>query len=171
MSEGTSSASTAAARRTTLITGGARSGKSAHAERLAMAHGGSVLYVATAQALDDEMRDRIARHRSLRPAGWTTLEAPLRVAARARDVAARHDVILVDCVSMLVSNVLLAEPAAAADRGARARTSGRWGGEIGRATPPSTGDEAREARRRVSRASSSSWSCLPPPSSSPGRRS
>ena len=65
-----------------LILGGARSGKSTHAEKLALELAGpDVLYVATAQAFDDEMRARIAAHRAERPAGWRTLEAPSLAAA------------------------------------------------------------------------------------------
>ena len=63
----------------TLILGGARSGKSTHGEQLAAAHGGTILYVATAQAWDDEMTQRIAAHRAQRPADWRTLEAPTGV--------------------------------------------------------------------------------------------
>ncbi len=65
-----------------LILGGARSGKSAYAERLARERGGGVLFVATAQAGDEEMARRIADHRAARPAGWRTLEEPVAVAGR-----------------------------------------------------------------------------------------
>ena len=59
-----------------LILGGARSGKSTHGQRLAKAHGGKVVFIATAEAQDDEMRDRIAAHKSERPLDWLTLEIP-----------------------------------------------------------------------------------------------
>lgn len=96
-----------------LITGGIRSGKSRFAEGLAAGLGGDrVVYVATAEAGDDEMRARIAAHRADRPETWTTLEAPLDVAAAIGEAEARSDaprVILVDCLTMLVSNLLLAD--------------------------------------------------------------
>ena len=63
----------------TLVLGGARSGKSAYAERLALEAGQPVLFVATAEPGDEEMAARIARHRVERPDSWTTLEAPLEV--------------------------------------------------------------------------------------------
>ena len=92
----------------TLVTGGARSGKSAYAERLAASHGRPVLFVATAEARDDDMRQRIERHRAGRPAGWQTLEEPIAVAVRLRAQYQSDAVVLVDCVTLLVSNLLLA---------------------------------------------------------------
>ncbi len=108
------------AKRLTLILGGARSGKSSHAERLAAeqaaaqerTQGGSVLYVATAEAWDDEMRSRIAAHRAQRPAHWRTLEAPRRTGA-AIAVALQEEaaaVVLVDCLTLLANNVLMEVP-------------------------------------------------------------
>jgi adenosylcobinamide kinase/adenosylcobinamide-phosphate guanylyltransferase len=95
-----------------LITGGVRCGKSRFAERLAadLADGARVAYVATAEALDDEMRHKIATHRADRPAGWVTLEAPRDVATAIVEATACADaapVVLVDCLTMLVSNLLL----------------------------------------------------------------
>ncbi|HLH21487.1 MAG TPA: bifunctional adenosylcobinamide kinase/adenosylcobinamide-phosphate guanylyltransferase [Chloroflexota bacterium] len=92
-----------------LVLGGVRSGKSAFAERLAAAHGGPVLYVATGQAGDAEMAARIAAHRARRPATWATIEAPLDPVAAIAGAARAGQVVLLDCVGMLVSNVLLAE--------------------------------------------------------------
>lgn len=93
--------------RVVLVTGGARSGKSAYAERRAEELGGSaVTYVATAEPLDEEMERRIARHRSERPAAWTTVEAPRDAGAAVR--AAADPVVLVDCLTVLASNALLA---------------------------------------------------------------
>jgi adenosylcobinamide kinase/adenosylcobinamide-phosphate guanylyltransferase len=94
----------------TLILGGARSGKSTYAEALAPRLGRQVLYVATAEALDDEMRARVAAHQAGRPVDWLTLEAPLNVGAalRARLAATKADVILLDCLTLLVSNAILA---------------------------------------------------------------
>jgi adenosylcobinamide kinase/adenosylcobinamide-phosphate guanylyltransferase len=94
-----------------LITGGARSGKSAFAQRLAESRGGEVLFVATAEALDDEMAERIARHRADRPAHWRTLEAP-RGLAGALAAAPPAPIVLLDCVTLWVTNLLLAEGAA-----------------------------------------------------------
>src|SRR5690554_5964759 len=94
----------------TLVTGGARSGKSSFALRLADARGPEVLFVATAEALDDEMAARIARHRAERPAAWRTLEEPRHLAA-ALAAASPAPVVLLDCVTLWVSNLLLAEGA------------------------------------------------------------
>ena len=96
----------------TLILGGARSGKSSYAERLALQHGGQVLYVATAQPLDGEMAERIANHQKNRPANWQTLEIAGAVGAllksRTQSGTLQTGVILVDCLTLLVSNLLLA---------------------------------------------------------------
>lgn len=99
------------AKRLILILGGARSGKSSYAESLAAQVAGErpVVYVATATADDDEMRERIARHRATRPSSWTTLETPTDPAAALAETAEarRVGVVLVDCLTLLVSNVLL----------------------------------------------------------------
>jgi len=93
-----------------LILGGARSGKSAFAERLARERGGATLYVATAEAGDEEMACRIAAHRAARPLDWRTLEEPLTPAARLAEDGALTGVatVLLDCLTLLVSNLLLA---------------------------------------------------------------
>lgn len=94
-----------------MILGGARSGKSRHAQQLAVESGKKVLFVATAEAGDEEMRQRIAAHRLSRPPEWETLEAPLQVG---RAILARQPqgLVLVDCLTLLASNVLgsLREP-------------------------------------------------------------
>ena len=91
-----------------LITGGARAGKSTFAERLASELAGDdVCYVATAEPLDDDMAERIAAHRATRPGGWQTIEAPRLVADTLAGQSARK-VTLIDCLTMLVSNLLLA---------------------------------------------------------------
>lgn len=99
------------AQRLLLVLGGARSGKSSYAERRAveMAGGGTVLYVATAQAFDEEMAERIAAHQATRPAFWRTLEEPLRVSEIVAADLARTEstVILVDCLTLWASNILL----------------------------------------------------------------
>lgn len=93
--------------RIVLFTGGARSGKSRRAEQYAGLLNEQVTYLATAEAGDDEMRQRIAHHRSLRPAAWQTIEAPQEVAATLATLES-GSVALLDCLSLLVSNLLLA---------------------------------------------------------------
>ena len=90
-----------------LILGGARSGKSALAERLAGSLGRPVAFIATATAGDDEMRERITRHRASRSKGWHTLEEPLDLARAVRQAAELADVVLLDCVTLWLGNVLL----------------------------------------------------------------
>lgn len=90
----------------TLILGGARSGKSALAERLAEADGGEVVYLATAQAHDAEMAARIGHHRERRPAHWVTVEEPLHLAAALRTHARAGRCVLVDCLTLWLSNLL-----------------------------------------------------------------
>ena len=114
----------------TVLLGGARSGKSALAIRRARVHGGPVVFVATGEARDAEMADRIARHRANRPAGWSTVEAPLEVADALLDAPAQACVI-VDCLSLWVANLLergddadaIAERARVAARIAAERTA------------------------------------------------
>jgi len=91
-----------------FILGGARSGKSAFAQRQAMASSLQVLYVATAQAGDAEMVERIARHRAERPANWGLVEEPLALAATLRAHAAANRCLLVDCLTLWLSNLLAA---------------------------------------------------------------
>src|SRR5258706_7466952 len=93
--------------RLTLILGGARSGKSRYAEQSAAELGGRVLYVGTAQAGDEEMAARIAAHRAARPADWSTLEAATRTGQAIKNWPGEPDVILLDCVTLLASNVLM----------------------------------------------------------------
>ncbi|WP_101067657.1 bifunctional adenosylcobinamide kinase/adenosylcobinamide-phosphate guanylyltransferase [Roseovarius salinarum] len=91
----------------TLVLGGAASGKSAFAERLVRDSGQRPLYLATAQAHDDEMRAKIARHRAARGPGWDTAEAP-REPAEVLAGAAAGQAVLLDCATMWLSNTLLA---------------------------------------------------------------
>lgn len=93
--------------RLTLVTGGARSGKSRWAEGLATASLRPRRYIATAQAFDAEMQERIARHRAQRGEGWTTVEAPLALADALAE-ARPEEVVLVDCVTLWLTNHMLA---------------------------------------------------------------
>jgi adenosylcobinamide kinase / adenosylcobinamide-phosphate guanylyltransferase len=97
-------------KRLIFLLGGARSGKSRYAEQWVREHGVRVLFVATAQAFDEEMRTRIARHQQERPAHWATLEAPTGTGAavQQRLQAEAFDTVLVDCLTLLAANVLLA---------------------------------------------------------------
>jgi adenosylcobinamide kinase/adenosylcobinamide-phosphate guanylyltransferase len=89
-----------------LVLGGARSGKSRYAVEQAAQCGGRVAFLATARALDGDMASRIARHRAERPARWTTLEEPQDIVAACRRVAAAHDLIIVDCATVWVANLM-----------------------------------------------------------------
>lgn len=91
----------------TLILGGASSGKSAFAENLCVQSGLERIYIATAQAFDDEMREKIAAHRAARGPDWTTIEAPLDPMG-ALDGARPGQIVLLDCVTLWLSNCLLA---------------------------------------------------------------
>jgi adenosylcobinamide kinase/adenosylcobinamide-phosphate guanylyltransferase len=95
-----------------LIIGGARSGKSTLAEKRAVDSGLHVVYVATAQALDGEMEHRIALHKARRPASWGLVEAPLGLADTLRCNAAPGVCLLVDCLTLWLSNMLFAGVAA-----------------------------------------------------------
>jgi adenosylcobinamide kinase / adenosylcobinamide-phosphate guanylyltransferase len=92
---------------TTLVIGGARSGKSLFAEGLVTATGAPVHYIATAQAFDDEMRERITMHQSRRGQGWITHEAPIDLAGA---IAAVGDgPVLVDCLTLWLTNLMLSD--------------------------------------------------------------
>jgi adenosylcobinamide kinase / adenosylcobinamide-phosphate guanylyltransferase len=90
----------------TLVLGGARSGKSRHAEALITAHPAPWTYVATAQAFDEEMRDRIGEHRARRDGGWHTLEAPIDLPEAIR---AAQGPVLVDCLTLWLTNLMLGD--------------------------------------------------------------
>ena len=90
----------------TFVTGGARSGKSAYAVELAKRSGESVVYLATAEPIDNEMRERIARHRAERPAEWRTIEEPLALARRIEDEVEPGSTVIVDCMTVWLGNVL-----------------------------------------------------------------
>lgn len=93
--------------RIVLITGGARSGKSQFAEQYLQACPGRHGYIATAQVLDDEMADRVARHRSRRPASWQTFEVPSGLGNQIDHILQQTDNILLDCLTLYFSNFLL----------------------------------------------------------------
>jgi adenosylcobinamide kinase / adenosylcobinamide-phosphate guanylyltransferase len=91
-----------------LILGGARSGKSRFAEQLARRLGGKeVLFLATAEPADSEMVRRIGFHRASRPHGWQTLETPRNVGPALEQADPTHKIVLIDCLTLLVSNILL----------------------------------------------------------------
>jgi adenosylcobinamide kinase/adenosylcobinamide-phosphate guanylyltransferase len=108
-----------------LVLGGARSGKSSFAERLAAQRaaprGDRVTYLATSETLDEEMAARVARHRAARSSAWTTVECPLAVPAAVREHAAGTGVFLLDCITFWVTNLLFA------------------GGALGGSRPPQEG--------------------------------
>ncbi len=99
-----------------FITGGARSGKSALAERLAREKGGGVVYIATAEAGDSEMRARIEDHRRRRPAEWETVEAPSDLPRAMEEALLRDQTTLVDCLTVYLSNLMLAQGFASSER-------------------------------------------------------
>lgn len=93
----------------TLVFGGARSGKSAYAEGLAASSGKPVVYVATAQAGDAEMQARIAHHRARRETAWKTLEAPHALGAALHASSTPDNIVLVDCLTVWLSNLLFSD--------------------------------------------------------------
>ncbi|KQM22292.1 adenosylcobinamide kinase/adenosylcobinamide phosphate guanyltransferase [Novosphingobium sp. Leaf2] len=92
-----------------LVLGGARSGKSRYAQSRAEAHAGTLAYIATAQALDGEMATRIARHRQDRGPRWITLEESLDLAGAIERASSQADAILVDCLTLWLSNLMMAQ--------------------------------------------------------------
>ncbi|QNY26088.1 bifunctional adenosylcobinamide kinase/adenosylcobinamide-phosphate guanylyltransferase [Acinetobacter seifertii] len=92
-----------------LILGGARSGKSRLAEQTAISTQLPVTYVATAQALDPEMQSRIAHHQNQRPAHWSLIEEPLFLANALKKIDQPNQIILVDCLTLWLTNLLLLE--------------------------------------------------------------
>jgi adenosylcobinamide kinase/adenosylcobinamide-phosphate guanylyltransferase len=105
---GATAASAASNRKLTFVLGGARSGKSSHAENLTTAYPSPWAYIATAQAYDDEMRERIALHRSRRSEGWVTVDAPLDLVG-AIEALPDHQPVLIDCLTLWLTNHMLAE--------------------------------------------------------------
>lgn len=93
----------------TLVLGGARSGKSRFAENLVLETGKRPLYIATAEAQDDEMRQKIRKHRQRRDAGWRTLEVPLDLIRGINNESGENRAILVDCLTMWLTNLMIYE--------------------------------------------------------------
>jgi adenosylcobinamide kinase / adenosylcobinamide-phosphate guanylyltransferase len=89
----------------TFILGGARSGKSSYAQKLAEESGKSVTFLATAQALDEEMSARIQKHRAERLPHWETLEIPLGIASHVKQI--KSEVVILDCITLLLTNILM----------------------------------------------------------------
>lgn len=115
----------------TLVLGGARSGKSAWAEAQAQAMDRPVTAIVTAEALDAEMAARIAHHQAQRPAGWATVEAPLALAAALRAASKPQAVVVVDCLTLWLSNHLHHAPAEwAATRAELVAAVGAFEGEL-----------------------------------------
>ena len=94
-------------RKRILILGGARSGKSSFALREASSAEGRKAFIATAEALDDEMKIRIAKHRRERDSNWQTLEEPLEITSIIRKISGEYDLILIDCLTLWVSNIMM----------------------------------------------------------------
>jgi adenosylcobinamide kinase / adenosylcobinamide-phosphate guanylyltransferase len=101
-----------------LVGGGSRSGKSSFALQLARERGTRRAFVATAEALDDEMRERIARHRAEREPHFTTIEEPLNLVRVLTENEGSFDVILIDCLTIWVSNLMMQEEPDIEARGA-----------------------------------------------------
>jgi len=92
-----------------LILGGARSGKSAYAERLAADHAGERIYIATAETIDAEMDERIAHHRRRRGPAWRTIDAPVELAASLSAHDGEGRFILIDCITVWINNLMFHE--------------------------------------------------------------
>ncbi|MBB2167400.1 bifunctional adenosylcobinamide kinase/adenosylcobinamide-phosphate guanylyltransferase [Gluconacetobacter aggeris] len=107
----------------TLVLGGVRSGKSRHAEQLVMAAPAPWIYIATARVWDEEMQARIERHREDRAVGWQTVEEPLGLAGALEE--AGQAPVLVDCLTLWLTNLLLAERDIASETGAVLRVLAR----------------------------------------------
>jgi adenosylcobinamide kinase / adenosylcobinamide-phosphate guanylyltransferase len=89
----------------TLILGGARSGKSSHAQKLAQESGKSVTFIATAQAYDEEMSARIQKHQNERPQHWQALEIQTDIASCVKEI--KSDIVILDCVTLLATNLMM----------------------------------------------------------------
>ncbi len=90
-----------------LVTGGVRSGKSAYAQKIAESSGAKVFYVATAEALDGEMKKRIKSHRRSRARTWVTIEEPVHLAKAINAIPSGKKTIILDCLTLFISNLIL----------------------------------------------------------------
>lgn len=115
----------------TLILGGVRSGKSDLAQKLAQHADGSVLFLATAEPGDAEMQARIAAHQATRPSSWRTLEAPLHLADALEPAAHDADVVVLDCITLLVANIMAAVTPAGAEAPAQRAAEAALAQELG----------------------------------------
>ena len=113
-----------------LCLGGARSGKSRYAQQRAEAAAGAPVFIATAQAFDDEMHARIARHRADRDARWDCIEAPLALAPTIDALSGQGKVVLVDCLTLWLSNLMLADRPIEAEMSSLTRAMDRFDGAI-----------------------------------------
>lgn len=93
-----------------LITGGARSGKSSYAEKLARELGSNILYIATSIPFDEEMKNRVKKHRESRPSGWDTYEGYRSLGQVILEKCREYDGILIDCITVMITNLLLEYP-------------------------------------------------------------
>ncbi len=91
----------------TFILGGARSGKSSFALKAALESGGKTAFIATCQPLDPEMKKRILRHKKARPSHWQTYEEPREIAGLLKRISGKFDIIIIDCLTLLVSNLMM----------------------------------------------------------------
>ena len=153
--------------RTTLVLGGARSGKSRHAERLVAESGLAAAYLATAEARDDEMAARIAEHRHRRGPGWALIEEPLALSGTLRREAVPGRAVLVDCLTLWLSNLMEAGRSPDAEAGELCATLAALGSpvilvsnEVGLGLVPDTplGRAFRDAQGRLNQAVAS---CVP----------
>ena len=114
----------------TLVLGGARSGKSSYAERITVAHPRGCVYIATAEIGDDEMAERVRKHRARREAHWRTVEAPLDLGAAVVAETEQGAAVLVDCLTLWLSNLMAAGRDPAQETEDLVRALGQAGGPV-----------------------------------------
>jgi adenosylcobinamide kinase/adenosylcobinamide-phosphate guanylyltransferase len=114
----------------TLVLGGARSGKSSYAERITVAHPRGCVYLATAGIGDDEMAERVRLHRARREAHWRTVEAPLEIGAAIVAETEQGAAVLVDCLTLWLSNLMAADRDPARETEELVRALGQAGGPV-----------------------------------------
>ena len=125
----------------TFVIGGARSGKSAFAEELAKKYN-DVVYIATAEVKDEEMRDRIQIHRARRPFNWKTIEAPFHVDMVISNLNEKVGVVYLDCITLYITNMLLSDETGSC-RGERPFAPAKDDGNSPPLTPPARGGETK----------------------------